>query len=1365
MGEDVNDSEEGTSSDSEMGEEQEAPPADPARLPQSEDKGKEKHPNEGQEEIRIRQPRNPKDPLPEERDQHWKTHLPYRAWCPVCVKARGREDPHTAQEGRDDGIEEIAMDYCDIGDRKLLVGRENITGHIFCHLVKCKGTGDENIVNKVIKSINNTGNTKIVLKTDGEPAIIQVQEKVIAERQHPTVPKNPPAYDPQSNGVAERAVQEVKCQLRALKLGLEARIKKEVDVNSEILEWMIPHAADCINKYLVGKDGRTAHYRVHLKNFSGKVFEIGEQVLAKPKRSNKKIKKRQALDARFHDATWVGFDARSNEHVVILGNGGPAIKVRTVKPRPEGDKWSAEAIEAIVATPDVPNPKDETQRDLRSERNTKGLDFGAKGGHELPRQRTQHEPGLTRNFRIGNRLLEKYGVTPGCKGCEAKLAGDDAKPHSAECRARIEDAMLKDDEEAGILAGRDTRKQGEEQPPAQEPQEQASERAEQAAAAAAEPEDRTTPEAATASDQPGNEAENKRAIDAEEAPESKRQRLVQLGRRERIRESVKNVLEHAIRTGSDQYKPVHTHSAIEALSDSLDEACTRKTERKARRVAESNRSGSHMKLAEAASDLGYNSNLVLDLVINPATNELWDWSRQEDHEQIDRMIDDVEPWLIRFPLESMNVNKEPVNIDNTKNVQDAVKASAHASFVKKICMKQAAAGRKFCVEWPAKATMHGLHELRQLYFAKGARSISGRWKGGNYKARKIEEDGQVAAVTNSMAIVGALRRPRATTDETLNITCQAISKERTEAENTEIINKQQVQATVNAINLLMKIDEEKATETLDAINAMENTDGLYDQYDFFDDVTGQELDKELATEARKLEMKFFRDMKVYEKVPRWHAARDGCKVITTRWLDVNKGDRKNPNYRSRLVGREIKTDSRLDLFAATPPLESLRLMCSICASNQDGPSPYRIMAVDVKRAYFYAKVTRPVYIEIPIEDFEPGDEGRVAKLNLSLYGTRDAAQNWAREYTTFLKECGFEVGVASPCNFRHEYWGIALTVHGDDFTATGPTASLKWLQYKMGKRYDIKTKFLGPEAGMEREMQVLNRTICWDKRGVTYEADQRHAEIVINEMGLRKGKSVVTPALPEASDEEEKRMKTPELDKAEASRYRALAARINYLSLDRADLQFAAKTISRNMARPREHDWGGIKRLARYLVGAPRAVQQFKWQARQNAVSTFVDSDWAGDKVSRKSTSGGAMCIGTHTIKTWSSTQQVIALSSGEAELYALVRGASQTKGLISVMGDFGFNLEAIVFSDASAAIGIAHRRGLGKTRHIQVQNLWVQEEIAEGRLAVKKVHTHKNPADIMTKAVPHDTMYAHMKSLDFQVDDTRAVTAPELQC
>ena len=122
---------------------------------------------------------------------------------------------------------------------------------------------------------------------------------------------------------------------------------------------------------------------------------------------------------------------------------------------------------------------------------------------------------------------------------------------------------------------------------------------------------------------------------------------------------------------------------------------------------------------------------------------------------------------------------------------------------------------------------------------------------------------------------------------------------------------------------------------------------------FTDDVKGGTLIKERCIEARMLEMEYFRKMGVYRKIKRTDLP-PGAKVITTKWVDTNKGTEEEPNYRSRLVGREIKTDERPDLFAATPPLESLRYVLSLCASTQEGPNPHRVLSVDVKRAYFYA---------------------------------------------------------------------------------------------------------------------------------------------------------------------------------------------------------------------------------------------------------------------------------------------------------------------------------------------------------------------------------------------------------------------------
>ena len=137
--------------------------------------------------------------------------------------------------------------------------------------------------------------------------------------------------------------------------------------------------------------------------------------------------------------------------------------------------------------------------------------------------------------------------------------------------------------------------------------------------------------------------------------------------------------------------------------------------------------------------------------------------------------------------------------------------------------------------------------------------------------------------------------------------------------------------------------------------------------------------------------------------------------------------------------------------------------------------------------------------------------------------------------------------------------------------------------------------------------------------------------------------------------------------------------------------------------------------------------------------------------------------LGTHLLKGWSKTQTLIALSSGESELYATLKAASEGLGMMSVARDLGISLSGEVWGDASAALGIIKRRGLGKTRHIDTGLLWIQEVAAEKRLKFGKVLGRDNPADLFTKYLDWDTMHRHCTRLSTSFDDGRAETAPKL--
>ena len=132
-------------------------------------------------------------------------------------------------------------------------------------------------------------------------------------------------------------------------------------------------------------------------------------------------------------------------------------------------------------------------------------------------------------------------------------------------------------------------------------------------------------------------------------------------------------------------------------------------------------------------------------------------------------------------------------------------------------------------------------------------------------------------------------------------------------------------------------------------------------------------------------------------------------------------------------------------------------------------------------------------------------------------------------------------------------------------------------------------------------------------------------------------------------------------------------------------------------------------------------------------------------------------------IKTWSKTQGLIALSSGESEFYAALKASAEGLGLIAMLRDFGVHVNGKVLGDASAALGIIHRRGLGRTRHIDTGLLWIQQTAPEKRLEYAKVLGAENPADLLTKYLTAEVINRHCSKLDTTFEEGRAEAAPQL--
>ena len=174
------------------------------------------------------------------------------------------------------------------------------------------------------------------------------------------------------------------------------------------------------------------------------------------------------------------------------------------------------------------------------------------------------------------------------------------------------------------------------------------------------------------------------------------------------------------------------------------------------------------------------------------------------------------------------------------------------------------------------------------------------------------------------------------------------------------------------------------------------------------------------------------------------------------------------------------------------------------------------MVNDVSRAFFHAKAKREVYVQFPKQDVEVGEEQMCGRLSYSMYGARDATQNWYQEYFSQLVNIGIRQGKTSPRIFYHPDRNVRMYVRGDDYVSAGRPNQLKWMNDQLEDRYTVTTQTLGPGRHNQQQIEALNRILAWNNdRGMEYEADPRHIEIILKQLQLNEARAVTTPGAQE----------------------------------------------------------------------------------------------------------------------------------------------------------------------------------------------------------------------------------------------------------
>ena len=388
---------------------------------------------------------DPKLPTRAEVEEHNLTHLPFRNWCRHCIRGRGKEMPHR-KATEDPIMQEFHCDWAFPGEEdgsgmlKVLVGRMRGVKMTLSTVHPSRTTG-EFIAKRVMAFLRECGCEliDITIKTDQEPVMMSMVENLCRERARKgamrTVVEHSPAYQSRSNGVVERAVQSVEAQMRVIRSSLEDRVEAKIGGNHAVWAWIAEYASYLLNRFEVGKDGKTAYERCKGKKAKVMGVEFGEGVLWKRRPIGGHLGK---LSCLWEDGIYLGMKGTTGE--VIVGDANGIHRTRTIQRKPEEKRWRKSNLGLVTG---VPWKKSEDDPDVDGEgMECRELTEGERA--ELAKQIAWKET-VPRSFSIRKQDIEDHGVTLKCPGCRAVISGKSRQEHSQACRKRFEAALSEDE--------------------------------------------------------------------------------------------------------------------------------------------------------------------------------------------------------------------------------------------------------------------------------------------------------------------------------------------------------------------------------------------------------------------------------------------------------------------------------------------------------------------------------------------------------------------------------------------------------------------------------------------------------------------------------------------------------------------------------------------------------------------------------------------------------------------------------------------------------------------------------------------------------------------------------------------------------
>ena len=503
----------------------------------------------------------------------------------------------------------------------------------------------------------------------------------------------------------------------------------------------------------------------------------------------------------------------------------------------------------------------------------------------------------------------------------------------------------------------------------------------------------------------------------------------------------------------------------------------------------------------------------------------------------------------------------------------------------------------------------------------------------------------------------------------------------------------------------------------------------------------------VATEmAVRAEAKSLSDFGVYEEVQSSDVP-SGTRIIGSKIVLREK----HGKVKSRLCAQDFAHhQKRDDLFSPTPSVTALRLLLSL-ASNRG----HRLRIGDFSTAFLHAPMDIETFVRPPQVYAK---QGVLWRLRRALYGMRRAPKLFFNLLHEILSELGMQNLRSEPTFYFKG--SLLLLVHVDDPLVAGTDEDIEWIFRELGQRMKFNP---GPHFEIVKPVKYLGKLYTMTEHGFEIRHCDTFLERIVFELGLDGCKPALTPGCeqlkPGGADEKASWLNP--LDAEQTYTYRKLVGMLRFIAPDRPDLLFEVGVLSQSLSSPTGECWARLRRLGRYLARTTRArlfvsrPQHTPYKTRRIVV--WTDSDYAGDKQTRKSTSCALVfCDGT-LVHGHNRRQTVVATSSAEAEYYSLAAGLQEALAARSILQELGETVELEVKCDSSAARAMANRVGLGRTKHIDVKYLWVQQVIQHRLARVAPVSSNQNLSDIGTKRVSGDRLQELCRNIGLSFAEDRS--------